>query len=927
YLALDNGFNNNSAVPLETTLSWFARGLDTASLILVLYHGLENGLILSQYSPLDPVGLPFFPGEITVSNLSKASWTSFVDNGYFRLDNFKAANTTRPFVRNFTNRFVVGVRPYTTVFQHTGFRLKWSSIYIGVQYQATRTSSIGLGASWGTAGGSNISARSTFGFHGYTKDVVAFFSTITIGKTGVALLIDVATRAFVGGNIADQSIVFVQTTVNGTTTTTPKIVLLENVMDPRVSGIIHSAALSSSNVSANLLLTCTPDYLGTLDNAEPACLLLYNHRTQRIKKRGSFAFSLIEDVVSIVHVTEVTDQFGLNMRLVLIIPADDFVGPMRSGVKQSLAIASITVVILVCVIAVLMQVWLLGPLREMADVLAKIVGGRPSSSSPALEDSSATTVSSPLPRAREDDAEEIHSNRRAMEDAMLTSGDYSGIVNHPSAALDNSHAQLLSEGGGDAAARDVVSLPDSNDERERAREGDLYQGRPRLMRTDVQNIQTNGIRELMTIKQGLLKLITALEIVSLFLPPGALEASRRSSGTSSSSQMTASNNWTTRPDDLANGVSPTISGGSLALPFTPNSIYKVIVTTVAANFVKLHDLRDLADEIPEAFVAIHTEYVRIVMESCRAHGGTVDLCYGDRVWANFNAEKRLPGHATKACRAMLAIEDSWQHFVQRLRQQGTTSSSGGAKSCSSVPESITVRVRLGAATTEALCGVMGSVGCKRFTVVGPCVRQATYLCSGAGTERLPRRRASLPLSSEEQEASTPTGGDLFPFSSLVATKTVELASLQGHRSVATVTIVPNDVVVLLGKHNWSARVASAPTTGGGDWAAKYVIQQQQPVVFRHVRVSSLPQTSSSSLQSQWSAPRHTVISTPVFLHRVVLEYPEHIVGNSTSAALQRLRAMNTIYEHIAAEDDNAEVFRKLQVMPCWEDEWLLRQLL
>ncbi|CUG75281.1 adenylate cyclase, putative [Bodo saltans] len=308
------------------------------------------------------------------------------------------------------------------------------------------------------------------------------------------------------------------------------------------------------------------------------------------------------------------------------------------------------------------------------------------------------------------------------------------------------------------------------------------------------------------------------------------------------------------------------------------------------------------------------------MESCRAHGGTVDLCYGDRVWANFNAEKRLPGHATKACRAMLAIEDSWQHFVQRLRQQGTTSSSGGAKSCSSVPESIKVRVRLGAATTEALCGVMGSAGCKRFTVVGPCVRQATYLCSGAGTERLPRRRASSlpPLSSsDEQEANTPKGDDLFPFSSLVATKTVELASVS-HRSAAT--MAP-------GKHNSSARVASATTTTTGGGAAKYVVQQQQPIVFRHVRVSSLPQTvSSSALQNQWSAPRHTVVSTPVFLHRVVLEYPEHIVGNSASAALQRLRAMNTIYEHIAAEDDNAEVFRKLQVMPCWEDEWLLRQL-
>jgi hypothetical protein len=417
---------------------------------------------------------------------------------------------------------------------------------------------------------------------------------------------------------------------------------------------------------------------------------------------------------------------------------------------------------------------------------------------------------------------------------------------------------------------------------------------------------------LTTIREGLLKLLSALEIVKSCYGDAlsATEGSGILHFTKTTVESAPLLHCEKEPGGSKSVVSPS-APTAVTIPFpafASNSIYNVIVTTIAANFVKLHDVREHS---PSTFVALHTLYLRIVMDSCRAHGGTIDLFYGDRVWAHFNAEKRLPGHALKACRALLAIQDA----VADTSTLDTMNpdSRGHEEEHRKQGAVLHFRVKLGAATTEALCGVMGSSDVKRFMVVGPCVRQATFLSACAGVQRL-LRRACLAATATKLPSETPQpamdtvmpvgGADPLPFSSLVADKTVELASMRigaAHRAVASTTTPIHKGFTGLGRGN-----------------NKHNSHRLPLIVFRHVRVSALPQGSVSG--------QHVVISTPVYLHRVLLEYPELIVGGDATAALQRLKAMNAVYEHLAAGDARNVLTGLMQSLPCLEDEWLLRQL-
>jgi hypothetical protein len=905
FTSLDADENENADVPVDDTLRWFARSLDKSSLILVLFRGVDDGLIAAPYNVFDPIHFPSVPGMIAISKLSQASWNSYIDNGYFFLDSFQPRNATAPFVRNTTNRFNIGMRPYAAVFQHTGLRLRWSSIYVGVQYQATKTSSIGLGASWGrsaiagggSSGEANVSARSTISFHGYTKDVVAFFKTLRIGKTGVAILIDVASRAFVGGNIDDDYIRFVSTVnaTTGTESTTPTLVLLEELQDPRVKHVIAAAAEHGGpNASHNLLLTCVSKTHHDADGVA-SCHLMYDHRTGRMQRQESVHVSLMKDIVSVIHVSAVRDEYGLDMRLIVIIPADDFIGLMRDSVLQSLGAASATVGVLMIVVTVLTQLWLLRPLSDMARVLRKLVGEN------AMHGAQHRSPSG------DKESQGMFENDTGEDHAVLSSTHSVGPRSTDALSLGNVSVSLKDDDGGDQRHT-------GNE----MRCGQLFQ-RPRLMRADVQSIQTNGIRELTTIREGLLKLLSALEIVGLFLPSDttpcygdSLSATGGSDGTSHFSKTTVETAPLPHCENERGSksvVSPLAPTVTISYPaFASNSIYKVIVTTVAANFVKLHDVRGLTEHSPSTFVALHTMYLRIVMDSCRAHGGTIDLFYGDRVWAHFNAEKRLPGHALKACRALLAIEDA----VANASTLGTINPDvqGHEDEHRYRGSALHIRVKLGAATTEALCGVMGSSDVKRFMVVGPCVRQATFLSACAGVQRFPRRGCfdATKMASEtpkpvEDIVMSVGGADPLPFSSLVADKTVELASMRigaAHRGVSS-TAMPIHKGV------------TGPARGSNKR-----IHRLASIVFRHVRVSALPQGSVSG--------QHVVVSTPLYLHRVLLEYPELIVGDDATAALKRLTAMNAVYEHLAAGDARNVLAGLMQSLPCLDDEWLLRQL-
>ncbi|CUG92156.1 unnamed protein product, partial [Bodo saltans] len=251
FLDLDNRPSSSAGdhlLPLDDTLRWFARTINPIDMTLVLFHGVVDGFIMKSYSSLDGYNFPKRPGIIAVSNLSSASLSSYVDTGYFSLDTFLPINATNPWYRNHSLTYNVSSRSFFPSIQKSNFKLTWTPIYVAF---AQSTSAIGFGTTWGTYGGNVTTQRSTFSFHGNAGDIVELFKNISIGKTGAALLVDVSTRAFIGGNLIDPSIKM------NTTTNRPRFVLLEELEDPRVGPVIDAAAVAGGGDRTNLLLSCT----------------------------------------------------------------------------------------------------------------------------------------------------------------------------------------------------------------------------------------------------------------------------------------------------------------------------------------------------------------------------------------------------------------------------------------------------------------------------------------------------------------------------------------------------------------------------------------------------------------------------------------------------------------------------------------------
>jgi class 3 adenylate cyclase len=851
--------------PLDDTLRWFARTIYPIDMTLVLFHGVVDGFVIKSYSSLDGYNFPKRPGMISVANVSSASLTSYVDIGYFSLDSFLPINTSHPWYRNSSITYNVSSRSFFPSIQNSATRLTWTPIYVSF---AQSTSAIGFGSTWGSQGGEDVKKRSTFSFHGNAGDIVELFKTIAIGRSGAALLVDVSSKAFIGGNLIDPSI------KTNATTNRPRFVLLDELADPRVRPVIAAAArLGGSHTDTrNVLLTC--EGAGPADSttgAPPPCLYAFHYQENLLEPIEAFAFSLLASDVALVHVSRVVDQYGLDMRLMLVIRTDDFIGDMRQGTIKSVAITVAVVCAVVLLVSVAAQVWLLAPLGYMANSLLRLISfEHRRMNSPEAEDTSASE----------------------------------GVSRYGAAPLLFTRAKQVC----------VV----------------------------VEDIPVYGITELITIRRGILKLLAALDIVGLFLPPPALphavngvELAGQSSGFYSDAPV--ANNLTAGclslsmdslrvrdtphernntsdaeiPQFLTNAVSNNLDS-SCALPCrstvvtqeyatilkTPfaiaQTLVSVLATTVVANFVDLEAARVMTREFPSTFSEVHTKFLRVVMDACRAHGGTVDMFYGDRIWAHFNAQKRLPGHALMACRAILAIEEVVEKASHEGGNQSHESASlGGGVAGDGVLHSTGVRfrVRLGGATTEALCGVMGSASVKRFTVVGACVEQASALCSGAGPQRIVARNALA--------SAGGGGGTVFPFSSLIALKTVELARLRSAAAAAKSKIeVPKE-----------EREAGKPSKPKAPAMIK-------SVVFRHVWMSVFFSQSPLSIQS--------VVSTPVLLSQILREYPEQIAAND-DVALQRMLTINTLYEHIAA-GNVATANQMVASLPHWDDEWLLRQI-
>ncbi|CUG86912.1 transmembrane protein, putative [Bodo saltans] len=350
-------------VNVTAALTWFARDLYNNNMHMLLVRGLYSGYVIGPYSVFDAVDFPKKENQIVVSVITNSTPSAgqFFDIGYFSLDNFSPINLSQPFTRK-TNlaSFNITNRPY---YPSISTKIGWSPAYVTV---LTKTSAISIGGPWGADVGAP--SDSTYSLHDYTQDVVAYFQTLRISKTGVAMLVDVGTSAFVGGNIADGSVVF---NVNGTAS----LVRLDELQDWRVQPTIAAARPHNNNASApSVLLTCaTPCNLVLCSEGlfplESRPFTLFSEYTlvsvasitdtlglNMQKKNGLFPlesrpFTLFSEY-TLVSVASITDTLGLNMRLIVILPAGDFVSGVRTSATASMVAAAVVIAIVLLIVFV-----------------------------------------------------------------------------------------------------------------------------------------------------------------------------------------------------------------------------------------------------------------------------------------------------------------------------------------------------------------------------------------------------------------------------------------------------------------------------------------------------------------------------------------------------------------------------------------------
>ena len=107
-----------------------------------------------------------------------------------------------------------------------------------------------------------------------------------------------------------------------------------------------------------------------------------------------------------------------------------------------------------------------------------------------------------------------------------------------------------------------------------------------------------------------------------------------------------------------------------------------------------------------------------LVEKCIAdEGGTLDKYIGDSAMAFWNAPEAQPDHASRACRAAIAITHAMREDAKRRREAGEP----------------VLRLRVGLHTGPALVGNVGAPGRMDYTIIGDTVNTAQRL------ERLGKR--------------------------------------------------------------------------------------------------------------------------------------------------------------------------------------------
>jgi uncharacterized protein YoxC len=320
---------------LWALIPWCGRMTVQEDLSTLFIRLIDNrGYLVTAYNTINPSdGTDPLAGNVFITNFTSPG--NYVDYGFFDLNTLAPANSTNPFTRA-TTLANYGFQPYSLKF--AGIRnasrtapMQWVSVS-PIVVQGSAFSVLSYGGRLVNAA-DNTTQQVVVNLRGSSLAQFLSVSGSQKRRTGVEVLVDVATSTFVSGSISDPS----AESVNGTAA----LVKLSELQDPRIRPFFH-ARTTDGNSGWCVILSC----------ASPCTFTFWPHNNFIADgsggdgSGGEMLDALAHDFVT-VRVVEVSDEVGghgaLNMRLVVTVPSNDVVKDFINGFRLSLLIPLISV--------------------------------------------------------------------------------------------------------------------------------------------------------------------------------------------------------------------------------------------------------------------------------------------------------------------------------------------------------------------------------------------------------------------------------------------------------------------------------------------------------------------------------------------------------------------------------------------------------
>jgi hypothetical protein len=438
---------------LDSVLNWIGTAVSEQEIGGGLFVSDGTGVYVdSHISALSPIIGANFPGYVYVVNLTYPG--RLIDIGLFQLITGKPIVPQQPWFRIPTTLAWTDF-PGSADIQNPNRStpLQWSRLLPFNAELATFASSsptdsaIFFGGPLDTSG---LHSKQHVFFAIRGSWLSSYFkNNVTLSSTGVAILIDSYSGAFVAGNIDDPTGIAVP---NGTA-----LMPATQLRDARIEPILSADCPSRGSSGVNALMTC-----------ETPCLFIFWHHSNTLQPFADAGYGRVFHVViyrfTIVQVAEVHHDVGgnLDLRLVVTLPSNDIIGSFIYGLQWSFVVPFCCMMV-VCLVVVF---GIASGFRGLSEVEAEMQRMMtifvPSRGSPAAA-ASATVVSSSQRTTFAIEETSVLEFHRIFIAIRLLSRQLHTLRAFSTASTNDRLSISVGGGGNDDSQADSIALRDSEE--------------------------------------------------------------------------------------------------------------------------------------------------------------------------------------------------------------------------------------------------------------------------------------------------------------------------------------------------------------------------------------------------------------------------------------------------------------------------------